>query len=164
MKTTTDQRRAMMRHPAGWIATGFGSGLSPQAPGTVGSVVALLPWLVLHLLPWPAYVLAVAGAFWLGIWACDWIVGELRIADPGVAVWDEFVGLWIALLPLCWIASNPWRVVAGFALFRIFDIAKPWPVSWADRRVAGGLGVMLDDFFAGVYAALVLVCVTIFVG
>lgn len=164
MKTTTDQRRAMMRHPAGWIATGFGAGLSPLAPGTAGSVVALLPWLVLHLLPWPAYVLLVAGAFWLGTWACEWIVGELRIDDPGVAVWDEFVGLWIALLPLCWIAPSPWHVAAGFVLFRIFDIAKPWPVSWADRSVAGGLGVMLDDVVAGAYAALVLVGVTIFMG
>lgn len=164
MRTTTDQRRAMMRHPAGWIATGFGTGLSPWAPGTVGSLAALLPWLILHLLPWPAYVLVVAAALWLGIWACDWIVRELRIEDPGVAVWDEFVGLWIALLPLCWIAVNPWRVCACFALFRIFDIAKPWPVSWADRRIGGGLGVMLDDVFAGAYAALVLVGITGFVG
>jgi phosphatidylglycerophosphatase A len=71
-------------------------------------------------------------------------------------VWDEFVGQWIALAPLVWWPREwPW-VICGFALFRIFDILKPWPVSWADRKVGGGLGVMLDDVVAGIYAATAL--------
>lgn len=156
MPLSANQRRTLLGHPAGWIATGFGSGLSPVAPGTAGSLAALLPWLALRELPLSGYALAVAAAFALGVWACGWVVAALRLEDPGAAVWDEFVGLWIALAPLLPHASGwPW-VAAGFILFRIFDIWKPWPVSWADRRVGGGFGVMLDDVLAGIYAALLL--------
>jgi len=156
MPLTASQRRALLGHPAGWIATGLGSGFSPVAPGTAGSLAALLPWLALRELPLPAYVLALACAFVLGVWACAWVVRTQRIADPGYVVWDEFVGLWIALAPLLWQHGGwPW-IAAGFILFRIFDIWKPWPVSWADRTLGGGFGVMLDDVIAGVYAALIL--------
>ena len=147
------QRRLLLGHPAGWIACGFGSGLSPIAPGTAGSLAALLPWLVLRDLPWWSYLAVVAFAFALGVWACAWVVRQLRVEDPGVAVWDEFVGLWIALSPLLTVAGGWAWIFAGFILFRFFDIVKPWPVSWADRRVPGGLGVMLDDVIAGIYAA-----------
>ena len=158
MKLDASQRRALLGHPGGWIACGFGSGLSPWAPGTVGSLAALLPWLALRDLPWPTYLAALALAFALGTWASNVAIARIRIDDPGVVVWDEFVGQWIALLPLV-IAPRawPWAVV-GFALFRLFDIWKPWPVSWADRRVKGGFGVMLDDVVAGCYAAIVLAC------
>jgi phosphatidylglycerophosphatase A len=150
------QRRALLGHPAGWIACGFGSGLSPVAPGTVGSAAALLPWLALRELAWPWYVLALVAAFALGVWASNIAVARLRIADPGAIVWDEFVGQWIALAPLLWLAHD-WRwVLGGFALFRLFDVWKPWPVSWADRNVKGGIGVMLDDALAGLGAAVVL--------
>jgi phosphatidylglycerophosphatase A len=157
----------LLTHPAGWIACGFGAGLSPWAPGTLGSAVALLPWLVLRALPWPAYVMALLLAFALGVWACNVMAGRLGLADPGAIVWDEFVGQWIALAPLLFVAQD-WRwILAGFALFRLFDIWKPWPISWADRTVKGGLGVMLDDVLAGALAAAVLaigmriVCVTV---
>ncbi|MCK9538795.1 phosphatidylglycerophosphatase A [Dokdonella sp.] len=150
------QRRALLSHPAGWIASGFGAGLSPVAPGTAGSLAALLPWLVLRELPWPWYALALLVGFAVGVWAAAVSVARLRLADPGAIVWDEFVGQWIALAPLLWFTGGwPW-VLVGFALFRLFDVAKPWPVSWADRRVSGGLGVMLDDVLAGLWAALVL--------
>jgi phosphatidylglycerophosphatase A len=157
MGMTAAQRRVAFAHPAGWIATGFGSGLSPKAPGTAGSLAALLPWLVLNRLDFPYYALALFIAFALGVWACAWIVRQLRIADPGFAVWDEFVGLWIALAPLVGMPHSWVWIALGFILFRIFDIWKPWPVSWADRHVAGGFGVMLDDVVAGLYAAVVLV-------
>ena len=151
-----DQRRVLLSHPAGWIASGFGSGLSPVAPGTAGSLAALLPWLLLRELPLPYYAIMLAAAFALGVWACGHAVSLLQSEDPQAAVWDEFVGQWLALAPLVAVPP-PWpAVVAGFILFRIFDIAKPWPVSWADRRVGGGLGVMLDDAIAGAFAALVL--------
>ena len=156
MTLSADQRRALLAHPAGWVACGFGSGLSPVAPGTAGSLVALLPWVALRELPPLYYAAAVAFAFALGIWACNWAVRSLRIADPGAVVWDEFVGQWIALAPLLWMPRGGLWISAGFILFRIFDIAKPWPVSWADRRVGGGFGVMLDDAIAGAYAALAL--------
>lgn len=159
MTLGADQRRLLLAHPAGWIACGFGAGLSPFAPGTAGSLAALLPWIVLRELPLSYYAVALAIAFALGVWACHWAVRSLKIADPGAVVWDEFVGQWIALAPLVW-ATRGWLwVFWAFALFRIFDIVKPWPVSWADRKVAGGFGVMLDDAIAGLYAAAVLVAV-----
>ncbi len=144
-----DLARRLLVHPAGWIATGFGSGLAPRAPGTVGSLAAMLPWLVLRELPIPVYLLILLGAFALGVWACNWAIRRLAVEDPGLVVWDEFVGVWIALIAV----PQHWGfVAAGFLLFRLFDIAKPWPVSWADRRVKGGFGTMLDDVFAGLYA------------
>jgi phosphatidylglycerophosphatase A len=156
MRLDAAQRQAILAHPAGWIASGFGSGLSPVAPGTAGSLAALVPWLALRELAWPWYAVAVALAFALGVWASNIVVAKLRVEDPGVIVWDEFVGQWIALAPLLlWPRGWPW-IGAGFALFRLFDVWKPWPVSWADRRVKGGVGVMLDDVLAGLWAAIVL--------
>lgn len=144
---------SVLRHPAGWIATGFGSGLSPLAPGTVGSAVALLPWLWLRTLPLPAYMASVLLAFALGVWASAWVVRRSGVQDPQLVVWDEFVGLWIALIA----APQGWYwMLAGFALFRLFDIWKPWPVSWADEKIKGGLGVMFDDVIAGGYALIVM--------
>lgn len=143
----------LLRHPAGWIASGFGSGLIPMAPGTAGSLAALLPWLALRELPWPLYLLALLLAFAIGIWACQWTARRLGVEDPGLVVWDEFVGLWIALFA----APAGWAfVLLGFVLFRLFDILKPWPVRWADRRIKGGFGTMLDDVFAGLYALALL--------
>ena len=153
--------RIVLTHPAGWIASGFGIGLSPRAPGTVGSLAALLPWwFFLQHLSLPAYLTIVSVAFAIGIWAADWVIAKTRIEDPSVVVWDEFIGQWIALLlaPTGW----PW-MLAGFALFRLFDIWKPWPVRWADRRLHGGLGAMLDDVLAGVYAFLILQAIAFFV-
>jgi phosphatidylglycerophosphatase A len=145
----------LLRHPAGWLATGFGAGLSPKAPGTIGSVVALVPWwLWLRGAPPLHYALVLGCAFALGVWAADWVIGKLGGSqDPQVVVWDEFVGLWLALFlaPPGW----PW-MLAGFAAFRLFDIWKPWPVRWADRKVHGGFGTMLDDVLAGAYAWLAL--------
>jgi phosphatidylglycerophosphatase A len=164
MTLSRAQRRVLLSHPAGWIACGFGAGLSPLAPGTAGSLAALLPWLALRECAPALYAMAMVLAFLLGVWACGWVVRRLRISDPGVAVWDEFVGLWIALAPLLWIGSAAWQVALGFILFRIFDIAKPWPVSWADRQVEGGFGVMLDDVIAGLYAALALTVLTRLLG
>ncbi|NCT66754.1 MAG: phosphatidylglycerophosphatase A [Rhodanobacteraceae bacterium] len=156
MSLDAAQRRLFLSHPAGWIACGFGSGLSPLAPGTVGSAAALIPWFALRELAWPWYLVALVLAFALGVWAANVMVARLRIADPGAIVWDEFVGQWIALAPLLAFAHDGRWVVAGFALFRLFDVWKPWPVSWADHSVKGGLGVMLDDVLAGVWAAIVL--------
>ena len=145
--------RKLLTHPAGWIATGLGSGLAPIAPGTFGSLAALIPWLALRGLPLPYYLLALIAAFGIGVWACQWTIRRLGVEDPGLVVWDEFVGLWIALIAL----PDRWYfVIAGFVFFRFFDIAKPWPVRWADRRIKGGFGTMLDDVFAGGYA---LACV-----
>jgi phosphatidylglycerophosphatase A len=155
------QRRALMTHPAGWIGTGFGSGLVPRAQGTVGSLVALAPWWFLWRgLSYPAYGLMLLLAFTLGVWACGESSRRIRFPDHRALVWDEFVGQWFALLP---VLAGPWWLMAiGFVLFRLFDVVKPWPISWLDARIKGGLGVMLDDVLAGVFAAIILAIIRYF--
>ena len=146
-----------------WLALpafGLGSGYSPKAPGTMGSLMALVFFAGLATLPMPAYFVLILLSAVAGIAICDAAATRMGVHDhPGI-VWDEFVGQWIALLPLvpvaAWDTRTMLAVVAGFALFRLFDIWKPWPVRWADRRVEGGFGIMLDDVIAGVMAALVL--------
>ncbi len=160
---SASQRQALLATPAGWMACGFGSGLAPVAQGTFGSLAALLPWLLLRQLAWPIYLLVLLIGFGAGVWACGVAGSALRVADHRSIVWDEFIGQWLALTPLLIPGlvpagkSAPWlAVLAGFALFRLFDVWKPWPISWLDRSVKGGLGVMLDDVLAGIFAALVL--------
>lgn len=151
---TPAQRRALLATPAGWIACGLGSGLAPVAQGTVGSLAAILPWLLLRELSLPLNLLVIALGFALGVWACDAAGRTLAVDDHRALVWDEFVGLWIALLPA--LAAPWWAVILGLALFRLFDVWKPWPIGWLDRRLKGGLGVMADDAVAGGFAAVVL--------
>jgi phosphatidylglycerophosphatase A len=132
-----------------WLATGFGAGLSPVAPGTAGTLVGALFYIAMARLPLVAYLVVVLALALAGVWLCGWAGRILGVTDhPGI-VWDEIVGLLIAMA-----ASPPgWQsLVLGFALFRLFDILKPWPVGHIDRRVSGGLGVMLDDVMAGLYA------------
>ena len=151
---TAAQRRVLMTHPAGWIATAMGAGLSPKAPGTAGSLVALLPWwFLLRGMPIAWYGVVLVAGFVLGVWACDVCERRLATHDQGALVWDEVIGMWLTLLlaPAGW----AWMLI-GFAMFRLFDIWKPWPVRVADRRVGGGFGVMLDDVVAAVYALIAL--------
>lgn len=140
----------LRRDPLLLLAFGFGSGLARRAPGTAGSLVALLLFPVLALLPPAGYGMVVAVALVAGVPLCARAAGARD--HPGI-VWDEFVGLWIALAgcPLQW----QW-LLAGFACFRLFDIWKPWPIRWADRHIHGGFGIMLDDVLAGMAAWLAL--------
>lgn len=141
--------------PAAWIATWFGAGLLPKAPGTWGSLAALpFAWAIhAHLgQGWLA-----AGAvllFAVGVWAAERYRRHDGVQDPQAVVVDEVVGQWLVLAVL----PHPelWSYAIGFALFRLFDVWKPWPVSWADRHVKGGLGIMLDDALAAAYGALLL--------
>ncbi|HEY0963636.1 MAG TPA: phosphatidylglycerophosphatase A [Pseudomonadales bacterium] len=141
--------RPVLRNPVHLLAFGFGSGLAPKAPGTFGTLAAIPFFLLLQQLPLAAYALALVLAFGLGIWICDKTAHDLGVHDHGGIVWDEFVGLWITLFvaPPGW-----WWIVVGFLLFRFFDIVKPFPISWLDRRVSGGLGIMIDDAVAGSFA------------
>jgi phosphatidylglycerophosphatase A len=143
----------MRRSPAFWIASGFGCGLAPKAPGTVATFLAVIPWLAMRELPLLTYALIVLATFAVGVWAAGRVIELVGKEDPGIVVIDEWAGLWIGLLALP--DGLPW-LLAGVLLFRLFDIAKPWPVSWADRRLHGGIGAMLDDALAGIYTLLML--------
>lgn len=136
------------------LATWFGAGLLPKAPGTWGSLAAVPIAALLYL--WGgnlAVATAALVAFLAGIWASAVYVRETGTEDPGAVVIDEVAGQWLVLAA---VPFDPLLYGAGFVLFRLFDIAKPWPVSWADRHVKGGLGVMLDDMLAGVYGGVAL--------
>lgn len=139
--------------PHHWLAFGFGSGLSPWAPGTAGTLAAIPLYLLLAQLPLALYLALLVLLFLIGIWACDRTSADLGVHDAPAIVWDEFVGFFItmAAAPAGWI----W-IPIGFLLFRLFDILKPWPIGWLDRQVEGGLGIMLDDVLAGAMAWLVL--------
>jgi phosphatidylglycerophosphatase A len=141
------------RRPHHWLAYGFGSGLSPWAPGTVGTVAAVPLYLLLRPLPAGWYLAVLAILTLIGIWACGKTARELNAHDPSAIVWDEFLGFLLAMTaaPPGW----PW-ILAGFALFRFFDILKPWPIRELDQKVRGGLGVILDDLLAGVMTLVVL--------
>lgn len=156
--------RFMLRHPAHWFALGFGSGLSPKAPGTVGTLWAWVSFLVLDRwlddMQWAA--LLVLGLLF-GWWACTATAQHLGTADPGAIVWDEVIAFW-AVLWLVMPAGLPAQALA-FALFRYFDAAKPGPVGWADRRFklepgasigwAQGFGILFDDLVAALCTLLV---------
>ncbi|OMH39369.1 phosphatidylglycerophosphatase A [Motiliproteus sp. MSK22-1] len=141
------------RNPIHLLAFGFGSGAASFAPGTWGTVAALLPYYFLQDLSLLPYLAVIVISFLAGIYICGQTSKDLKVHDHGGIVWDEFVGLWITLMAV----PTGWHWVAlGFVLFRIFDIAKPWPIRWADRQVSGGFGIMLDDVLAGIYAWIVL--------
>ena len=137
------------RRPAHWIAFGLGSGLSPWAPGTVGTLAAVPLYLALADLPLPWYLGVVMLAALIGVLACGATARDLGRRDPGAIVWDEVVGFLVTMTaaPPGWV----W-VTLGFALFRLFDVWKPWPIRALDARVHGGLGIMLDDLVAGLLA------------
>jgi phosphatidylglycerophosphatase A len=157
--------RFLLAHPAHTIALGFGSGLSPKAPGTVGTLWAWVAFLVLqpHLsdVDWAA--LLVIG-FHVGWWACTVTARHMAVADPGAIVWDEVLAFWLVL----WLVmpAGFWAQLGAFALFRFFDAAKPGPVAWADalfkvRRGASigwaqGFGILLDDLVAALCTLLVI--------
>ncbi|GAA4091036.1 phosphatidylglycerophosphatase A family protein [Zhongshania borealis] len=144
---------SLLKNPVHLLSVGFGSGLAPKAPGTFGTIAALPFWYGLQFLPPAYYVVVLILAFVLGVYLCGATADALGVHDHGGIVWDEFVGLWIALfmvpMHITWIAL-------GFVLFRLFDIWKPWPIRVLDAKVHGGFGIMIDDVLAGVYAYLVL--------
>jgi phosphatidylglycerophosphatase A len=141
------------RNPVHLLAFGLGSGAAPKAPGTVGTLAAVPLYLLLEPLPPIGYLTVVAVLFLFGVWLCDRTSSDLGVHDhPGI-VWDEWVGLLVTL----WLVPPGWLwLFAGFLLFRLFDIWKPWPIGWLDRKVEGGLGIMLDDLLAGLFGFALL--------
>ena len=146
--------KQLLRSPTLLLAFGFGSGLSPKAPGTIGTLAAIPLWWLLAQLPLSSYLIIVFISAIVGIYICGAAAKTLGVHDHGGIVWDEFVGFWIAMaaLPVTWTS-----LILGFVLFRFFDILKLWPISWLDKKVSGGFGIMIDDIAAGIASALVLI-------
>ena len=160
--TTTSRApdaRFLVAHPAHFIALGFGAGLAPFAPGTFGTLLGLAIFWVLHgwLAPLVIAFMAIP-LFFVGIWACEVTGRDLGVSDHGSMVWDEVV----AFLPLAALASASLTMqVVAFALFRLFDIWKPFPIRHFERNVKGGFGVMLDDLIAASYAYVGIIVLTV---
>ncbi|TNE92812.1 phosphatidylglycerophosphatase A family protein [Porticoccus sp.] len=143
----------LLKNPVHFLAFGFGSGLAPKGPGTAGTVVALVLWPLLAALPLYTYIGVVVAVSLLGFYLCGKTARDMGVHDhPGI-VWDEIAGYWLTMTALP--ASWSWAL-AGFVLFRLFDIWKPWPISWLDRQVHGGVGIMVDDLLAGLFAWAIL--------
>ncbi|MGC1440255.1 MAG: phosphatidylglycerophosphatase A [Burkholderiaceae bacterium] len=144
----------MNAHWSRWLALGFGSGLLPVAPGTAGTALAWALWAVMSLwLDNAALLIVVMWSLVLGPWICEQTVRALGVHDHPAIVWDEVAAFWALL----WLTGGDvWWQLLAFVLFRFFDSVKPWPISWVDRRVKGGFGVMIDDVIAAGAALLVI--------
>jgi len=145
--------REVFTNPVHLLAYGFGAGLSPKAPGTAGTVVAIPIYLMLAYTGTGVYWLFLAVALAAGVLICGYTAKRIGVDDPKGVVWDEIVGYLITMLGLP--LGVVW-LIGGFLLFRLFDIWKPWPIRWIDRHVKGGLGIMLDDVIAAIFSCLIL--------
>lgn len=154
--TTSKNKMTMtelLKRPVCFLGLGFGSGLAKKAPGTFGTLAAVPIYLLMKDLPLALYLSMVVFAFVAGIWICQKSAEWLGQADPSAVVWDEIVGYLITMIA----APAGWGwLILGFVLFRFFDILKPWPINLADKAIHGGLGIMVDDVIAGIFA---LVCI-----
>jgi phosphatidylglycerophosphatase A len=143
----------VLTSPIHFLAFGFGSGLAPFAPGTFGTLAAIPLYLLMQGLSLPIYLAITAVVCVVGVWICGKSSELLGVHDHSGIVWDEFAGYFVTMIasPAGWV----W-IIVGFALFRLFDIWKPWPISVLDKQVHGGLGIMVDDILAGVFSLLIL--------
>ena len=154
MTADAGSARLDLRNPATLVATWFGAGLVRWAPGTAASALALpAAWLLRSHTGAPGLAIATLALVALGIWATGACERRTGTRDSPAIVIDEVAGQWVALLL---VPADPAAYGIGFVLFRLFDVAKPWPIGLIDRHVKGGFGVMLDDLVAGVFAAVIL--------
>ncbi|SJM93855.1 phosphatidylglycerophosphatase A [Crenothrix polyspora] len=145
--------KQILTDPVLFLAFGFGSGLAKKAPGTCGTLAAIPVYCLFAQTPLLVYSLLTIAVTLLGISLCGIAADKLGEHDFGGIVWDEVAGYLITL----WFVPFSWQAtLVGFILFRIFDIIKPWPIKWVDQKVHGGLGIMLDDVLAGIFAGLIL--------
>ena len=142
-----------LANPIQFLALGFGSGLAPKAPGTFGTLAAIPIYLLLATLTPSFYALAVLVMTVAGFYICGKAADGVGVHDHPAIVWDEFVGFFITMfmIPISWQS-----ILLGFILFRLFDIAKPWPISFVDKKVSGGFGIMIDDVLAGIFALIIM--------
>lgn len=142
-----------LKNPIHFLALGFGSGLAAKAPGTFGTLAAIPLFLLMDPLSLPWYLALTLLSVLAGVYICDKAAKDMGVHDHGAIVWDEIAGLLITMIaaPAGWL----WLVI-GFALFRFFDILKPWPIRWLDAKVHGGFGIMIDDVLAGIFSLICL--------
>lgn len=154
-------KRLRLSNPIHFLALGFGSGLAAKAPGTFGTIAAIPLYLLMSHLSLPVYLALTLLSVLVGIYICGKAANDMQVHDHGAIVWDEVAGLLITLIaaPAGWV----W-ILVGFGLFRFFDILKPWPIRWLDAKVHGGLGIMIDDVLAGVFAFMCLQACAYFFG
>ena len=145
--------RTVVSHPVHWISCGFGLGLIPKAPGTAGTLLGIPIVYCLQPIGDIGFLAVVVFLFVVGVYSCQVTANALNQHDPGVIVWDEITGYCIALV---FVPISAATLILAFVLFRFFDILKPWPISYFDKRLQGGFGIMFDDVIAGVFANLVL--------
>ncbi len=150
--------KQLLASPANFLALGAGSGLAPKAPGTFGTLAAV-PLVFLMPNNLPVYCVIILVLFALGVWLCDTCANNLGVHDHPAIVFDEWVGFLITMIAA---PRSLWFVALGFVLFRIFDVLKPWPIGVADKRVSGGLGIMVDDVIAGIFAAITMQLIIVF--
>ncbi|MCC4832184.1 phosphatidylglycerophosphatase [Shewanella sp. 10N.286.51.B7] len=149
-----------LKNPVHFLALGFGSGLAAKAPGTFGTLAAVpLVYLMSHL-SLTAFIIITLISTLVGFYICDKAAKDMGVHDHGAIVWDEVAGLMITMIAAP--AGLIWLVI-GFALFRFFDILKPWPIRWLDAKVHGGFGIMIDDVLAGIFALVCLQAIYYFV-
>jgi len=145
--------RVKLTHPAHFLGFGFGSGLIPIMPGTMGSLAAIPLILLISQVSLTLYVIITIVSCVIGIYICQKVSDDLKVHDHGSIVWDEIAGMMIVFIGI----NISWHsILLGFILFRIFDILKPWPISFLDKHVSGGFGIMIDDIVAGLFAWLCL--------
>jgi len=142
-------RNFNLKSPVQFLALGFGSGLAPKAPGTFGTLAAIPLFLLCSFLPLSGYLVVTVLVSIVGITICGKAADELGVHDHPAIVWDEIAGYLITMILVPVSLTN---IIIGFAFFRLFDIVKPWPISLLDKKVSGGLGIMVDDILAGVFA------------
>ena len=153
MNTVSPTFKELLSNPVHFLAFGFGSGLFPKAPGTAGTLLGILAWIFLVKLSLVTYIIIIVIAALAVIYFCGKTARDLNVHDHSGIVWDEIVGIWLAmiLVPVTW----GW-ILVSFLLFRFLDILKPWPISWIDKNISGGIGIMADDLLAGGFTAIVL--------
>ncbi len=144
---------AVWKYPVHWLAYGFGTGLSPFAPGTFGSLVGVALFWFMASMPAIPYAIVVAVMFVAGIFICGQTAHDVGAVDPGFIVYDEVVGFLVAM----YLLPTEWRwVVGGFVVYRVFDIWKPFPIHWVEDKLGLGSGIMTDDVISGIYTFIVL--------
>lgn len=142
--------KTLLKDPGHFLSMGFGSGLAPIASGTFGTLAAIPIYIVASYVSVMALAILTIASILGGIYLCGRTTRALGVQDHSAIVWDEFAGFFVTML---WVPMTVKTVIAGFFVFRLFDIVKPWPASYFDSKVNGGVGVMMDDVVAGLYAS-----------